>query len=147
MTCNGRSWPDAGQCIYLTFTAAKGCQSAQSHPRDRLRTNLGRTATMDFDQAHRAIKKGDVIAIRQAIRNGLSPNLSNRYSWSLLMLAALEGNTTIAGLLIRHGASIHAVNDFGETALSLAADASVAARSLVRAVSLSGVERDCGCAV
>lgn len=76
---------------------------------------------MNFDQAHRAIKKGDMVAIRQAIRDGLSPNLSNRYRWTLLMIAALEGNTAISELLVTHGADIHALNHFGETALSLAA--------------------------
>jgi ankyrin repeat protein len=76
---------------------------------------------MDFNEAHRAIKKGDVLAIRQALQGGLSPNLSNKYSWSLLMLAALEGNTTAAELLVEHGADIHAVNNVGETPLSLAA--------------------------
>ena len=37
------------------------------------------------------------------------------------MLAALEGNTSIGELLISRGASLEATNDFGETALSLAA--------------------------
>ena len=76
---------------------------------------------MNFDQAHRAIKKGDILAIRQAVQDGLNPNLSNKYSWTLLMLAALEGNTTIAEFLVAQGADMHAVNNFGETALSLAA--------------------------
>ncbi len=76
---------------------------------------------MNFDQAHRVIKNGDIFAIRQAVQCGLSPNLSNKYSWTLLILAALEGNTAIAELLVAQGADIHAVNNFGETALSLAA--------------------------
>ena len=37
------------------------------------------------------------------------------------MLAAMEGNTKIGELLISRGANVDAVNDFGETALSLAA--------------------------
>lgn len=87
------------------------------------RTNqglIGRTR-MNFDQAHRAIKKGDILAIRQAISNGLDPNLANRYSWTLLMLTALEGNSSIAEMLVTEGADIHAENMAGETALSLAA--------------------------
>jgi ankyrin repeat protein len=76
---------------------------------------------MNFDQAYRVIKKGDILAIRQAVQDGLSPNLSNKYSWTLLMVAALEGSTAIAELLVAQGADIHAVNNFGETALSLAA--------------------------
>ena len=37
------------------------------------------------------------------------------------MLAALEGNTTLAELLLERGAAVNSVNNFGETALSLAA--------------------------
>ena len=37
------------------------------------------------------------------------------------MLAALEGNTKIGALLIEHGANVASLNNFGESALSLAA--------------------------
>ncbi len=37
------------------------------------------------------------------------------------MLAALEGNTSIGELLMERGAVLDSQNDFGETALSLAA--------------------------
>jgi uncharacterized protein len=76
---------------------------------------------MNFDDAHRLIKKGDVVALRHELDMGLIPNLSNQFSWSLLMLAALEGNTSIGELLISRGATLDTTNDFGETALSLAA--------------------------
>ena len=74
-----------------------------------------------FDESHRLIKKGDPVSLRHQLDMGLSPNLSNQFSWSLLMLAALEGNTSIGELLISRGASLDTTNDFGETALSLAA--------------------------
>jgi len=38
----------------------------------------------------------------------------------LLMLAAIEGNTTIADLLVSRGADVNRANKFGDTALSLA---------------------------
>jgi ankyrin repeat protein len=76
---------------------------------------------MNFHQAHKLIKKGDILALRNALQEGLNPNLSNKYFWSLLMLAALEGNAAISELLVAHGADINAVNNFGETALSIAA--------------------------
>lgn len=76
---------------------------------------------MDFDEAHRIIKRGDILAIRQAVQDGLHPNLTNNHFRTLLMLAALEGNTVIAEFLVEQGAAIHAMNNFGETALSLAA--------------------------
>lgn len=39
------------------------------------------------------------------------------------MLVAMEGNTRIGNLLLNAGADINAANDFGDTALSLAAHA------------------------
>lgn len=76
---------------------------------------------MTHDEAHRLIKKGDLVSLRHELDGGMSPDLSNKFSWTLLMLAALEGNTAVGELLISRGASINKTNDFGETALSLAA--------------------------
>ena len=74
-----------------------------------------------FDALHRLIKHGDIVSLRCELDAGTSPKLSNRFSWTLLMLAALEGNLKIGELLISRGADINATNKFGETALSLAA--------------------------
>jgi len=76
---------------------------------------------MTFDECHRLIKKGDVVSLRNALDQRLDPNLSNQFSWTLLMLAAMEGNTSIGELLLERGAKVDEVNDVGETALSLAA--------------------------
>lgn len=76
---------------------------------------------MTFDQAHRAIKRGHIAALEKAIGSALDVNTPNRFGWTLLMLAALEGNTKIGFLLIERGADIAALNNFGESALSLAA--------------------------
>jgi len=51
----------------------------------------------------------------------MDPDLSNQFSWTLLMLAAITGNTRIVELLIERGANLDKINDFGEAALSLAA--------------------------
>lgn len=51
----------------------------------------------------------------------LSANASNRFGWTLLMLAAIEGNTSVGEFLIASGGDLNAQNDFGETAMSLAA--------------------------
>jgi len=77
--------------------------------------------SMTFDEAHRAIKRGQIQALEEVIPSALSPNASNQYGWTLLMLAALEGNTKIGLYLVERGADIAALNDFGESALSLAA--------------------------
>jgi ankyrin repeat protein len=75
---------------------------------------------MDFMKAHRLIKTGNLLSLSEALDSGVSPNLSNRFSWTLLMLAALEGNVAIGNLLISRGADIDRTNNGGETALSLA---------------------------
>jgi ankyrin repeat protein len=77
---------------------------------------------MTFDECHKLIKNGDMVALRHALDGEeADPNLRNHFSWTLLMLAALEGNTRIAELLLERGAEVNEVNDFGESALSLAA--------------------------
>ncbi len=83
-----------------------------------------RTGTlMTFDDARRAIKTANLLSIRLALDGGMSPNLSNKFSWTLLMIAAVVGNTKIGELLIERGANPDKMNDFGETAFSLAAHA------------------------
>jgi ankyrin repeat protein len=76
---------------------------------------------MTFEDAHRRIRRGDLIALRNALDAGLDPNLANQFSWTLLMLAASEGNTQIGEMLFAKGAEVERQNNFGETALSLAA--------------------------
>ncbi len=76
---------------------------------------------MTFDEAHRLIKKGDVVSLRHELDAGMIPDLSNQFSWTLLMLTAIEGGSAIAELLISRGADTNKTNDFGDTALSLAA--------------------------
>lgn len=67
------------------------------------------------------IKRGDEAGLRTALDDGLDPNLSNHNSWSLLMLAAVEGSVPLAELLLERGAEINRRNRHDETALSLAA--------------------------
>ncbi|TGV52580.1 hypothetical protein EN792_077170, partial [Mesorhizobium sp. M00.F.Ca.ET.149.01.1.1] len=60
---------------------------------------------------------------------------------SLLMLTAIEGDTAIGELLFSHGAELHASNDFGETALSLAAHAGH--EPFIRWLLRHGAKTDC----
>ena len=76
---------------------------------------------MTFNQAHRAIKRGQIATLTMAVPSAISANATNRFGWTLLMLAAIEGNTSIGDLLLARGADLAALNDFGESALSLAA--------------------------
>jgi ankyrin repeat protein len=76
---------------------------------------------MTFHEVSKLIKKGDIIRLRKELKDGLSPNMVNQYSWTLLMIAALEGNTSIGSLLIESGAELDSRNNRRETALSVAA--------------------------
>jgi len=76
---------------------------------------------MTFREAERAIKKGDLLLLRHELEGGLDPNLSNRFSWTLLMVAALQGNSSVGALLLDHCADPNRRNEFGDTALSCAA--------------------------
>lgn len=78
---------------------------------------------MTFDEAHRCIKRGDLLSLRHALDEGMDPNLASRFAWTLLMLAAMEGNSQIGTELTAKGRNINVANDFGDTALSLSAHA------------------------
>jgi ankyrin repeat protein len=67
------------------------------------------------------MKRGDVLALTRELDIGVSPDFSNQFGWTLLMLAALEGNTAVGELLTARGAALDRKNDFGDNALSLAA--------------------------
>jgi uncharacterized protein len=73
-----------------------------------------------FHLAHRLIKRGDLIGMRHALKGALDPNLTNRFGWTLLMLAALHGRSDFAQLLISCGADPTRKNQFGDSASSLA---------------------------
>ena len=96
---------------------------------------------MTFDEASKLIKRGDIIHLRQELQQGLSPNLASQYSWTLLMIAALEGNTSIGSLLIECGAELHRRNKFNETALSLASHSGHP--SFVELLLTSGASLEC----
>ena len=96
---------------------------------------------MNFDEMHKVIKKGDVIAVRAALDNGVDANLSNTFSWTLLMLAAIEGDSPVSELLISRGANVDKANSFGETALSLAACGGHL--RLIRTLLAHGASKDC----
>jgi ankyrin repeat protein len=96
---------------------------------------------MTFDEASRVIKRGDIVHLRKELEAGLSPNLCNQYSWTLLMIAAMEGDTSIGRLLIEKGADIDRRNNHRDTALSLAAH--TGHPSFVRLLLENGASLEC----
>jgi len=113
----------------------------------RLQLDSGRcyrqygSGRMTFEEARKLIKKGDIVGLRKELHDGLSPNLSNQYSWTLLMAAAMDGNTSIGSLLIENGAALDTRNKFRGTALSLAAHTGHA--SFVDLLLKSGASLEC----
>ncbi len=75
---------------------------------------------MTYRGAQNLIKRGDEAGLRAALEHGLEANLVNQNGWSLLMLAAVEGNVPVGRLLLEHGADPGLQNNKGETALALA---------------------------
>ncbi len=96
---------------------------------------------MTFDEMHRVIKKGDLSRLRSELEGGLNPNLCNQDSWTLLMIAATEGNTGIGRLLITSGAHLDTRNNLRDMALSLAAHTSHP--SFVKLLLASGASLEC----
>lgn len=56
---------------------------------------------MTFAEVHRLIKDGDLLCLRHELDGGLGASFSNQFSWTLLMLAAIEGNTAIVNFLFQ----------------------------------------------
>jgi len=77
-------------------------------------------ADNEFDEVCRRIKRGYISELAERLDSGLDPNLKNRFGWTLLMMAAMEGRRDVIDLLISRGADFRAVNQFGNTAESLA---------------------------
>ena len=95
---------------------------------------------MTYEAVQKAIRRGDIDALRFALEGGLDPNLANKYGWTILILAAGKGNSKIGKLLIDAGADLNkrTVNG-GVTALLhavLAGSASFVALLLAEGASL-----------
>jgi ankyrin repeat protein len=95
---------------------------------------------MTFEEVE-VIKRADTPRLRREIEQGLDPNLSNRYGWSILMIAAMRGNTAIGELLIEAGADLDHRNKFRDTALSLAVQ--TGHPSFVKLLLASGASLNC----
>jgi ankyrin repeat protein len=88
--------------------------------RETLAIHEGDMTDEAFNAFHRSIKRGDLAVIRNALTGGVSANLENKFGWTLLMLAASEGDTAIGELLVSNGEDMNKATNTGQTAMSLA---------------------------
>lgn len=65
-------------------------------------------------------EKGSAQEVEEAIMNGANVNAKDKDGMTALMLAAEDGYTETANLLLSYGANVNAKNIFGRTALELA---------------------------
>jgi uncharacterized protein len=75
---------------------------------------------MTYRGAQNLIKRGDEPGLRIELNGALSSNLANPNGWTLLMLAAVEGNVGLGKLLLEKGARTEPTNNKGQTALAIA---------------------------
>jgi len=74
-----------------------------------------------FEDVQRYIKHGDIAAVRNLLDEGMSPNFANKHGFTILILAAQEGNTSIGELLLSRGADANLGTSHGATPFSSAA--------------------------
>ena len=83
----------------------------------------------------RAVRSGDVEAVRQLLRSGADVNARDRYGQTALMLAAHHGHLEMVEALVGSGADLNVTAKYNLSALMLAVVAGHAeiARVLARA--------------
>lgn len=68
----------------------------------------------------RAIRQGDIEAVREHLRSGVDIDALDRYGQTALMLAAHQGHVEIVELLVEHGAELNVTAKYNLSALMLA---------------------------
>ena len=77
--------------------------------------------TDELHRLHGAIKRGDLLAVREYLRAGGSVTAKDEHGWTPLLMAAKQGQTPIVRVLVEAGASINETWPYGYTALAAAA--------------------------
>ena len=88
----------------------------------------------------RAVRRGDVQAVRELLRSGADVDARDRHGQTALMLAAHRGHAEIAVLLVEAGADLNVTAKYNLTALMLAIVAGHAA--VARALITAGADLD-----
>jgi ankyrin repeat protein len=71
-----------------------------------------------FERVQHHIKHGDIAAIRNLLDEGMSPNFANKFGFTVLILAAHEGNTALGSLLLSRGADVNLGTCHGAASLT-----------------------------
>jgi ankyrin repeat protein len=95
------------------------------------------TLAMDANW-ERAIKHGDVEAVKDHLRSGVDINALDRYGQTALMLAAHHGHEQIVELLVAQGADLNVTAKYTLSALMLAVVAGQA--SIARMLARTGAD-------
>lgn len=74
-----------------------------------------------YDDLFTAVQIGDLGQVSSLLRRGIEPDTTDPAGFSLLMVAAVNGQASMADLLLRSGAHLNMKNRQGDTALMLAA--------------------------
>jgi uncharacterized protein len=88
----------------------------------------------------RAVRRGDVQAVRELLRAGIDVDARDRHGQTALMLAAHRGHGEIAALLVEAGADLNVAAKYNLTALMLAVVAGHA--PVARVLILAGADLD-----
>jgi len=121
---NARTWTG----FFLTFGVSLyvvlcGVRLRRRYGKFRTRTasSYDKKVEDTFLRLHRSIKRGDLTTIRHELDSGVSPNFENRFGFTMLMLAASEGNAAIGQLLISRDADTNRATTSGpsQSAMSL----------------------------
>ena len=107
-------------------SSARLLEAVKAGDRAAVRTELSRSsvdaAEPDGTTAlHWAVRANDAEIVTMLLREGASPNRSNRYGVTPLSLAATNGNASIAEMLMEAGADPRVASSEGETPLMTAA--------------------------
>jgi uncharacterized protein len=110
--------------------------------RSRLSFDVGRANLVMDATWERAIRQGDVEAVRDHLRSGVDINALDRHGQTALMLAAHHGHGEIVELLVEQGADLNVTAKYTLSALMLAVVAEHAniARLLARAGANLGIK-------
>lgn len=111
----GCSGPKTGEEIGTSPTSALTATEAPTPAGER-----GATVPETVDDFHRAVYRGELEAVKQALSDGVAVDALGAERRTALMFASFQGKTDIVSFLLQQGADPKATDFNGGTALMLA---------------------------